>query len=78
MSGSLQSAAYQQTYQQCLVVDVGYFAPINALAFILLQLPLEYMLIEEVLKLLVGQIDAHLLKAVDFKILKPKYIQNPC
>ena len=49
--------------QQRLVVGVRNVGAINAFLPVLLKLPLEDVLVEKVLQLLVGQVDAQLLKA---------------
>lgn len=33
-------------------------------------------LVEEVLQLFIGQVDADLFKAINFKVLKPKYVED--
>lgn len=47
-----------------------------AFLFFFYQFPSEYVLIEIVLKLLIGDVNAQLLETVHVKILKSKYVQN--
>lgn len=49
--------------------------PIDALVIVFLLLQLEYMLNEKLLEILVGIIDAKLLKAVVIKVLEAEDIQ---
>lgn len=51
-----------ETHQNWLVVRKSDLARVNALPLVLLQLPLEDVVIEEMLKLFVGTVDANLLE----------------
>jgi len=53
----------------------AYLAEVNALLFIFLLLHHEDVVVEVVLQLLVGDVDAHLLEAVPLEVLKPEDIQ---
>ena len=54
-----------------MVVDKLYVAPINGFPLVLCLLHLKDMLIEMLLELLVGQIDAELLKVILLELLEP-------
>ena len=58
------------------VVDVSDVIARHAFTFVLLQLPAEDVLVEETLQLLVGNVDAQLLKAVVLKVLKAVNVKN--
>ena len=59
-----------------LVVTEADWIPLNLLFGVLRLLQLKNVLVEEVLQVLVGVVDAHLLKAVMLKIFKSKNVQN--
>jgi len=65
-----------ETNQQRRVVGICDVVAVDALARILLQLLLEDVLVEEVLQLLIGKVDAPLLEAVDMEVFKAKNIKD--
>jgi hypothetical protein len=62
--------------QARLVVVKLHLGPVNALAVVHILLQLEDVLVEVELQLLVGVVNAQLLKAVDFEVLKAEDVED--
>ena len=64
--------------KQRAVVDIGNVDGVHTFLCVLLELKFKHVLVEKVLQLLIGEVDAPLLKAVAVKVLKAKNVQNAC
>jgi len=67
---------FKKEVEEWRVVHVSDVVARHTLTFIFLQLPAENVLVEETLQLLVGNVDAQLLKTVVLKVLKAINVEN--
>ena len=70
------SAHIQKEVNQWSVADELEVLALHAFPFVLVQFPLENVLVEEELQLLIGDIDADLFEAVVHEVLKARDVQD--
>ena len=79
VQGDLEISHFQISGQdplRHLIIDEADLLPVDALLVVLLLLHLEYVLHEELLKILVGVVDAKLLERVGAKVLEAEDVEH--